>query len=143
MRTLFILILCFFTTYSFAATEKPVPKAVSVKLDFNYQIRNQKKLVNKNTVQNLMTMPAASHEWRVISQLQSQVNADVFLLLGKIEKAETDAVTLRFLVVDLNRQDNFISEPEMIVNYGKKAQIKISEGKHKLQLTVMANKESS
>lgn len=150
MKKLFLFILLAITQHVFAATDLQKSDKIKIEFSFNYHIQNPNGLSNDSYIQNTLTIEP-NNQWIVLGGLQSQSSthspsqaphpsANQLLLLSKIEKADTQKTSLKFLIIDQDIKSYFVLEPEMTIRYDKKGEIKIHKDNRDIQITVLAKK---
>lgn len=143
MRLIFLMMMVFISTHaSFAGTNKITPPNLTVNVDVNQQLNDNEKSTSRIQLKNTVSMMTKNHGWVIVGRQQSR-SSKLFLILGKIEKADSETAKLKFLVLDLDKKFEVISEPELVVSYGKQGELTISDDKLRLQLSVMVNKETA
>lgn len=125
MRRVILLLLMFFMSHT--------AMAVTLKVALNYRQSSNRIAINK-----VLKLPANQHDWLILSAAAR--NNTSLLLLGRLEKADAEQVTMRFVLMNMEKPD-IIFEPKIIMNYQQKAHIDVQRGKRSLQLTVLASKK--
>jgi hypothetical protein len=109
----------------------PANKMINLKITFNYQ-HKEKDHHDEFAFNNNMQMDIHNHEWIIIQ-------SNPIVLLSKIEKSTSKTVKLQFLVIDPGKNSAILSQPEMVVSYGKKGEVLIKKDNAIIQLNVLAN----
>lgn len=112
-------------------------KQLFVNVALQYQEFHDKG-VNRYLIKDILKMAVSNHQWTPIQNKYNN-SADRLLLLGKIEKTEANAMTMKFLLLDTRDHAKVLSAPTIVMPYGKSAQMVIGEEKQKIQLTVLAS----
>lgn len=139
MRKLLVFVLfVFLTQTTLAETNAFIPKQLSIRVDFNYQ-DEQKGHVNRYVLNDEIQMKSNNPQWTIIQEQEPSSQNNPIILLSKIEKWDSEKVTIAFLVLDTDKNPKIISKPKLVVFYGQKGQITIKERNNKIGLVVLIN----
>jgi hypothetical protein len=129
MQKLFVfLFLSLMAQFVFASQD------VIVKFDFDYQESQTGGVVNESKLHNEITIPN-NNQWLMIGGLNGNL-----ILLSKTESADTEKATIKFLVLDLGSQANFIRELTLTAKYDQKAILKLSDNNRKVQIDAVVSR---
>lgn len=140
MSILLLLVLFIQTTFA-KPSETPanLPENLSVKIDFNYSHVDNNKITDQYNIKNNIQMTTNNHQWILIPNPQANETKDKYVLLSQIENANSDEITLHFLILDMNNKEPIVvSKPKLIIRYGQPAQIALENGKEKIKLNILA-----
>lgn len=143
MRTIYLLLIALiFMQTSLAGTHMAIPAKLTLKVDIKQQIREHEKLSDREQIANTISVLTKNHSWIMLGRQQSYSDHGLFVVLSKLEKADKQTATLKLLVLDIDKKRHIISEPELVVTYGKQGKMTIDGNNQQLQVSVLVNKES-
>lgn len=120
----------------FADTQ--IPEKIDLKIDFQYEQSDKSGLVNKSLLKNNLKISTNIHDWMLIGGQYSK-NEGNLMLLGNVDSADAEKITLNFLVIKRSDpQPIIISQPKLIVYYGQKGEILLKEDNTSIRLSVNA-----
>ncbi|RDI40060.1 hypothetical protein [Aquicella lusitana] len=106
-------------------------------VNFKYQQRTSNGSFEQHAIRHTLKTTTHNHQWTAIhAKPYNQLNQ--LLLLTKIEKAGSQDVTMRFLVLDTGMKPNIISAPKLAMRYGQKAELTVDDSDKKIELGVIA-----
>ena len=148
MKNLFILIgliLTLSSEFSIAANNSKFSQKISINVTYHYGALNQFGKMNQATIQNVISLPVNQENWTVIggsqSYAQQQKNQNVFILLGKVDKADEEKAKIKFLTVILNSANQLALEENIVIPYGEQKHVKFGQGKNDFQIDVSAKRD--
>lgn len=113
------------------------PESLAIDVDFDYQQNKKGSFFHQDVINNNLMLKTAQHAWTVIQDEQPSPGEDL-ILLGRIQSANGDEVTMNFLVLETGEKPQLISRPVLKMKYNQRAQLAINEGSRILHLTVTA-----
>lgn len=135
--TIAILLLAYSSIAAAGGTSTPSPENLSLQVSMNFKQHEKNGSFNEYLMKNSFKAATNDHQWLTI-QNNTESTSDQFILLGRIENADAQQLTMKFLVLDTGEQPGVISAPTMVVRYGQPGQINIAAKSHKIQLTLTA-----
>jgi hypothetical protein len=138
-RWLIALLSLFFCATVFAANN-PNPKNISFKLDFSLEQPDGDGIVDEFKIKRSWTMAIGNRKWATLQDKPVDESCP-FVLLSRIESASAKDVTVKFVVLDTDKQATMVSTPTMAIRYGQKGKIVINENNQKIVLSVVATAE--
>jgi hypothetical protein len=141
MKKLFLIVLItLISANTFAKSPLKAPADIIVKIDFHSQNKNGSHEQKKS--QTKLIMDASKNQWHTVETIQSTSPSDpshFFILLGKVDKADSEKVALSFLVLDSGKKGNFILQPTVIARFGQVSALGFDNGDRKLELKLVAD----
>lgn len=140
MRKLILFFIATFAAPIMAATTPAnLPENLSLKVDFNYTHQQDNKMTDTFIIKNYLHISTTNHKWTVVPDTEANTDKDRYILLTQVESANSDEITLNFLILDMNSKEPLIvSKPRIIVHYDQPAQIALENGNEKIKLTILA-----
>jgi len=144
MKKIFIFVLLYLSMQiAFAAP------AIVVQYDFSYQKQQHNGIVSEKFHNKLRLLN--DQQWVLVGGSKNSdtitktgaVQQDLsrtFILLSKNEKADDEKATIKFLVLDLSAQSNFVRELTLIAKYGQKSIINLDVDNRKINITASVTK---
>ena len=134
---------CFLTHSAFAnKIEAPanLPENLSIHVDFNYSQVDKDKVITQFLIKNNIEIATNNHKWiQITDDPQTNEKKDRYVLLSQVESANSEEVTLHFLILDMqSKEPSVVSKPSLIVRYGQSAQIALENGNEKIKLNILA-----
>jgi len=138
MRNIIIILLALVMNSALAATDLPTPDKLSLNVSLNYKQRDPNGSFNEYLIKDTLNTEVGNHQWLTIQNM-TESSVDQFLLLGRIESADAQSITMKFLVLDTGSKPGVVSAPTIVVKYGQKGQLTLNEDNQKIHLTIVAS----
>ncbi|OGT36933.1 MAG: hypothetical protein A3F11_09145 [Gammaproteobacteria bacterium RIFCSPHIGHO2_12_FULL_37_14] len=144
MKKLLIMMLSLFCMGNgFAQKNVPLHPFLLVKINFNYSIPLEGAKSQVNSLQNMTKINMNDNEWKVIGRSQSLLKGDTLIVLAKLDQANSETAKMKFLIIDLIKEENIIMETKINLHYNKQEKLSIKKHGRQLQLSVLTTRDKA
>lgn len=144
LSTMAGLVLFLITPYTFANTAATPDKNMTVDVSMNYSVLGEDGKKSESRSNNTVNLSSSQSNWTVIARSQSagdqQKEPGLFMLLGKLEKANAHNAKMKFMTIALNSKNQVAMEKTVSVTSGKKAALEFDQDGVVVHLEVMAHR---
>lgn len=139
MKIVWIIFFLLFTPSMLLAAQKtPDSLNLLVTMMMGQSTSAAKNITPSTNFQKMITVNKNNHEWTLVKEDRPLGTSNVSLLFLKNVRMTAKNIKLNFLIVDINNKDVIISQPKLVLAYGKEGNINLTEAKQKIALTAQA-----